>query len=913
MPLDVFTLKDIDDTSPSDPIGSFEAQKEPAPEEKPPSFMRDVVGKTAADFGKQVAAAGETALAVGTGMALWPISKLRGVGELMRGKSAEEAKATEEEIAGMAYQPRIESAREATELVGKGIDLALTPARMTGEGVTEIVGPRAGYVADLAAELAMFKVGHAAKVKGIGYLKERTVAKKVFNKKMSALTEAQRAEVTRMAAMKIKKPPRDLIKEQKEGLKTEFEKSYETQKDIWFKGTDGRIFDANVEARLLKKELKQITKKTPYDPKQLSEAVQIYIDTKRNPEHIEKYYDNLTPEQQKTVNLSQNLPENVRGVIDKIEKSYAETGIESLDADVIRNLQENYVNRIWDLKEPKRSSEVGRKFGTTSRHSKARKFDTILEGWANGYDLKVKDAVSNLRIYKEEMVKTIEDKKFLSELRKIKDVDGNPLLSTQQLEGYVEIEHPNFKVWEWAGEVEPTKTYGKNFFSTEDGTLFERRSLYAPKKQAKNLNNMLGTSKLADVAGVRGTTKFNAIAKAWILQSSLFHHFAFARSYYLGTNHKRFGEMSFRGAYREGIKFIESSDPVVRHGVENGLTLGLQQDWEANLLREKTYVGKVLDKNKVTKGVKDAVTGFREAQADFLFGEIGAGLKAKSYMIEFRNQVKKYPTENPDVIAKRVARLINDDFGGLHLKRMGRNPTLQHIFRLAALAPDWTESNIRTIVKTLKNKTGDARELYLYQKFWGGVVVKGLGATALMNYAMAGGDVKEMKDKYDRAWKEGNFNWAKVDITPIYKMLGGEGKDPRYFSVLGHFLDPAKFITHPVKSAHHKGSVVYGAGHEALVGADWAGRKFTTFEELLDTGETVKWGPGSPISYEQFPAYALSQIIGMQPIQVQNFIGWANGEIDEFDAISRSLGIRTTRGYSEPQSNKLKTLSGLKE
>ena len=33
----------------------------------------------------------ETIAALGSGMALWPISKLRGVGELLRGKSAEEA------------------------------------------------------------------------------------------------------------------------------------------------------------------------------------------------------------------------------------------------------------------------------------------------------------------------------------------------------------------------------------------------------------------------------------------------------------------------------------------------------------------------------------------------------------------------------------------------------------------------------------------------------------------------------------------------------------------------------------------------------------------------------------------------------------------------------------------------------
>ncbi len=82
------------------------------------------------------------------------------------------------------------------------------------------------------------------------------------------------------------------------------------------------------------------------------------------------------------------------------------------------------------------------------------------------------------------------------------------MLSTRQLEGYKEVEHPNMSAWEWAGQVEEGKTYGRNFFATEDGTLFERRRLYAPKAQAKNLNNMLGVSKLMDLPGVKPITKF---------------------------------------------------------------------------------------------------------------------------------------------------------------------------------------------------------------------------------------------------------------------------------------------------------------------------------------------------------------------------------------------------------------------
>jgi len=1140
----------------------------------------------------------ETIGALGSGLVLWPVSKLRGVGELLRGKTVEQARQTEEEIMSMGYQPTSESAKGATGMVGTGFELGLTPARMAGEEVTRMGYPRAGYLTELGGELATFKIVHGLKAKGVEAAKLRSTAKSMLDKKLSELTQKERMYVEELSKAKVF--PKNLAEEERRIKQTEIEKAYETQKDVWLGERDVRMLEADVESRLLKKEIKNheiIKKPTPvpseakkvpeiapqevvaakvepkgipgakepweigdkkpitlssdslrerypyvpdeffdnitsatfsekampkqlggqlsaskenvmlhelghmredllastkkldaewigihkaelekglygdrpgkyggnrkwafedllemfgivqkdlsgfklmprelkaitdnpksvryvldnlaktghpevlkanpirsaafkmpdgtiyegtthptiaieqvekgtvkshkdfyksepgfvtidgdfitrekalelvgkteaysigepygiaevkhikhvqkalsegkpvkYHPRIIDEAIQIYIDTKRNPAHATELYDTLKPEQKKIVDLSQNLPEYAQEIANKIEQSYKSIGAEGLDAAVLKNIIDNYASRQWNLGEDK-PVEGLRKFGTKTGHAKARKFDTIIEGWSKGYDLKIKTATENLREYKKEIVKTIEDKRFVGELRKLKTIDGEPLLSTRQLEGYKEVEHLNMNVWEWAGEVEGGKVYGKNFFATEDGQLFERRRLYAPKPQANNLNNMLGISKLAEVPGIKAVTKFNTITKAWILQSSLFHQQAFLRSYYLpGADWGQF--KTPRAAYKEGIRSVEALDPVLIHGVRNGLTLGLKQDWSESLLREKTVVGKVLDKWKASREIKDGINNLREAQAEFLFGELGAGLKAKSYMDTFRQQIKKYPNENPDVIAKRVAMLINDDYGGLHLQRLGRNPTLQHIFRLVALAPDWTESNIRTMVKTLTNKNQSQREAWLYRKFWGGVILKGIGITALLNYAMSGGDADKMKRNYEIAWKEGNFNWAKVNITPIYEAFGGEDRR-KYFSIFGHFQDPAKFILHPIKSVKHKQSVVAGMVFEALSGTDWAGRGFTTIEDLISDG-TVKWGnKKGPIDYNQFPSYVLSQTIGTQPVQVQAAIEYLAGETDGFDAISKSIGLRTTSTY-EKKSNKLRSLKGLR-
>lgn len=139
-----------------------------------------------------------------------------------------------------------------------------------------------------------------------------------------------------------------------------------------------------------------------------------------------------------------------------------------------------------------------------------------------------------------------------------------------------------------------------------------------------------------------------------------------------------------------------------------------------------------------------------------------------------------------------------------------------------------------------------------------------------------------------------------------------------------------KFIRYPIRSAHHKGSVLYRYFFEALSGQDWRGHNFTTMAELIgvdDKGEYVTTRKGfykagdpkggkdvakltkyggkrGPISPEQIPSYLMSQIKGTTPVQVQQMIGMATGETDAFDGITRSLGLNT--GSTYPNEKKLK-------
>ena len=208
------------------------------------------------------------------------------------------------------------------------------------------------------------------------------------------------------------------------------------------------------------------------------------------------------------------------------------------------------------------------------------------------------------------------------------------------------------------------------------------------------------------------------------------------------------------------------------------------------------------------------------------------------------------------------------------------------------------------------------------------VFTKSMVATLAMNIALslaAGDNDDEFIDKFKRAWAAGNLKWMDVNITPTYKALGGTEEAEKYFSLIGHFRDPIKFILHPIVSAQHKGSVIYRFFHELMGGTDWKGERFTTFQELIGVddkgvyvttrkgkysagdkkggqliGQTVSYrtgAKGGPLRINQVPSYLISQGEGILPIQIQSMIGWMSGEINWFDSITKGAGFYTSTTY----------------
>jgi len=476
--------------------------------------------------------------------------------------------------------------------------------------------------------------------------------------------------------------------------------------------------------------------------------------------------------------------------------------------------------------------------------------------------------------------------------------------------------------------------------------IFEKVPLYAPEKVADLINRMtraMDGDSPWKAPLPRAILAFNNAAKGWILMTSFFHHLAGARSWAFGVNQGalealRKGDVSDAvqkmarsinpvSAHKRGLEKIRTSNAVLRQLIKHGLTLGELADWSEGVASEHRGItdrlfthlsGRLPGAEKVVAGVR-AGRYFRERAANALFKRYFAGLKAEAAVLEYGHQLDAEIREanregrvpNPDLVAERVARLVNDDFGGLHLARMGRHPGVQAGLRLLLLAPDWTESNWRTITGMVPGlNDAVARMMHevpappgmdkVYRRFWARIIVVGALHTLALQVlvsALLGDDDDHWYDLYKDQFADWDalrrMKWTGVDVTPIYKRLGVDVPkgERRVFSVVGHFADFLR-IMDPENLIKGKLSPLMRIVGALGTKTDYRERPFTGVKELVTTGQTVK--SSRHLSKEQFfdalPSILAAQIRDLQPIQVGYLLKYLQGEEEGLTALLASGG-----------------------
>lgn len=695
--------------------------------------------------------------------------------------------------------------------------------------------------------------------------------------------------------------------------------------------------------------------------KDVDKAIHIYLDTKRNPEHLKEFYDKLSPEQKRIVDLSQKLSPEQLKIAGKIREAYDQIGEFAKKNGLIKEALENYVARTWDLKNGKPATEENFKFNTSSKHQMQRSLDTILQGQAEGMTLKVEGASNNLQVLQREVGNLWENKRLLEHGLAMRydsgetDANGKPVMrplftTKSDVPGFKRIDSRGFRRWEYAGKLDEysaaeRKLFGGDTMVTEDGKVLKKFDVYAPPELAKSLNNILGTGKLD---AIKGLMRFNAAVKQSILSFSGFHFLAFTRAHILSAKFALPADVSPRVAYKAGLRMLAEQDDIVRHLIgKGGLTIGRQQDWVEAVDGHSSWVGRQLDKLAATKAVKDKIVALNDAMHHYLFNTYGAGLKTFDAVNIYKSEMARKPGSDPDAVAARVGKLMNDTYGGINWDRMHgtrmQDKTMRQVSSLLLLAPDWTSSNLRFAKKAIER----GAEGNLYRRAWGRVLLRGAMITTAANAIMAVWDdtdddgnpltwTQAMERRYSKAWEIGRLRSTMIDITPLYHAIGGDATKRAYFSIFGAYTDPMKMVTNLGDFLESKGSFVSKSANELRSGENWQHKEFTTLDELLGMddkgtytktttahdagdispttglpykrsqeghdegdekggklgGQITKWPQGvhGGVTSGQLPSYMLNQVRGLMPTAIQNIWQIASGEQDATTGLLNAAG-----------------------
>jgi len=676
----------------------------------------------------------------------------------------------------------------------------------------------------------------------------------------------------------------------------------------------------------------------------LQKAMNLYIDsgTGKNLERVQKYLTklsgikNLTNRQKGHVMIIDRMmnmtEQETAWVNENIRSYYDDLFTFAQEHKIIDSHVEDYVQRTWKLPQEYKDASISWNGGTgtsgfvlTPTSGKARSLDSIVDGWDLGMDLKTDAVLPNLQSYGNELGYVFANRRFVNYMRSLLTFDANSLM----MEG--------------DGNFKPAPGYAK---VNDRGFVKPGKILYARKDFADELNKLGSrpSKQMWDSPIVSFLRRINAMLKGTILSVSLFHHLAGMRSYGFGVAGKGFKINGIK-AYKRGLKKIaeqqvmdrpgyERLGPVVDYLVREGLTLGRTQDWDQALLQDSMLEEMLMKKtSKASANLLKAWQKGRRTKRNIttgLFSRLFAGLKAEAAAYEFGHNLKLAEKKHGRALtdgeiklaAAQAATLVNADFGGLHLKRMGRNPDLQKAAQLILLAPDWTESNWRTVTGMvpglndfINKKIGDNPELpgmgKVYRRFWKGVAIRLMATVALANVAIVGlfADKEEREDYFDMLAEQATLKnipkgkWLSVPIDPLIPEGWKHPEKRRLLSVAGHFKDILKILPtegDPLKPAmtlaKHKISPVARIVETMATGTDWKGARFTTSGELVKTGKLVvdNQYEKAPSGFQfggSFPSLLMYNLRSSVPIAGSELLQAIGGETTWISALSRAGGM----------------------
>jgi hypothetical protein len=504
----------------------------------------------------------------------------------------------------------------------------------------------------------------------------------------------------------------------------------------------------------------------------------------------------------------------------------------------------------------------------------------LLEALEKGHELTYPELTANLEAARTQVLNSIADSTLL-------DLGmQSGIVTPIPRKGYVKLEHPLAK--------------------------FGKAELFAAPHFATMFNNVTKQSWVRSHPFGEKLMQIHSMLKMNKIVGGNFHLTAFIRGAVLGGPFKLGKMLKPWEIKKEGWSAIMNAEPRLMKLIkQHNATLFRIQDFDPAMAGRKTVFGEWLD-NKAEgtliaefgRPVWNTLLGLRDRYQNFLFGRLGSSLKAATMLRELDHSLAYNADKlasgemNENEIYDSVAQLGNNDFGGLPYEAMGRSNTARDIMSLMWLGPDWTESNVRSMLAMIKG----GEEGRVHRNFWARIGIKTGVVVLLMNFLMAGFDDEDSIERFKKAWGNGGLKMLSVDVTPTYKLFGGDKEVSKYISVGGHYEDMLKFVTHPWRSAYHKSGILTKPVLNAFRGTNWQGKPYTGITEFGELG-SASWESektGWPVLFD--PSTALSWFAESFkhttiPITGENLMNFLSGQAEGWDTFFNVAGFQSSTSF----------------
>lgn len=473
--------------------------------------------------------------------------------------------------------------------------------------------------------------------------------------------------------------------------------------------------------------------------------------------------------------------------------------------------RENYVTQLIDkpFVGGGVASEFYGKLNKNFKFSEERTFPNFGELEQAGFKVKSKDIGEIMARYDTALSKAINTREMMDKLTQEKNEMGDPLAIRGKMPedseiSYQPIDHPTLK-----------------------GMLFH-------PDVASHLRNVLGQSAIREWYDQPGSP-LQQLGKRGVKFVDEANRY-FANTMLGGISSFHAVHEAKRGA-TYGINLfnmdhVTPGDPMVEKAVKSGLML----------VHDSNAIAEFTEGTGGHKSGIDLIPGVRAVSkvvSDFTFKKLIPELKLTTWRVlrdrnsSWFSQELKDGKITQDQIDYLTSQQVNARYGHLNMADIGRNPTIQHMFRFAALAPDFWEANLRNYGQQLKALTLSKA---------GAEPLKGFLVTAASLWTAARVINMAANDDHDPHYEEpfkvvhGDRTYAiRNEVQDVVNMVKG----------VGQTLDRGG------RNSYISGrtSPMASLGVNLISGSNWRGEKIPPSTAIRDylasvTPISLRWTPG---------------------------------------------------------------------